>query len=74
MKKLSESRFVNGFSLDALSELGKSASIYNKQINITDNRTIVIYYIFVLTVFIYVRILQNSYDKHLIMNVIYVIV
>lgn len=73
MKKLSESRFVNGFSLDALSELGKSASIY-KQINITDNKTIVIYYIFVLSVFIYVRILQNSYDKHLIMNVIYVIV
>lgn len=73
MKKLSESRLVNGFSLDALAELGNSASIY-KQINITDNKTIVIYYIFVLTVFIYVRILQNSYDKHLIMNVIYVIV
>lgn len=73
MKKLSESRFVNGFSLDALAELGNSASIY-KQINVTDNRTIVIYYIFVLTVFIYERILPNSYDKHLIMNVIYVIV
>lgn len=73
MKKPSESRLVNGFSLDALAELGNSASIY-KQINITDNKTTVIYYIFVLTVFIYVRILQNSYDKHLIMNVIYVIV
>lgn len=64
MKKLSESRLVNGFSLDALAELGNSASIY-KQINVTDNRTIIIYH---------VHFLQNSYDKHLIMNFIYVIV